>query len=302
MEFFSNTHIDFLGKKKIAFAISGIVILIGVVFFFINGGFNFNIDFTGGTILEIGFDETIEIGQVRKVVEGLNIGSPSIQTIGREKKEVIVRFQESDEGNEDLSLKIITALKEAFPDKGVELRRTEMVGPKIGSELRATAVKSIVFALALMLLYIWIRFQFRFGVAAIIALIHDVAVTLAIFVIFDIEIGLAVIAALLTLIGYSINDTIVISDRIRENMKVLFRKKFTELVNISLNQVFSRTVVTSLTTLIVVLAVLLFAGPAIFEFALALTIGVVVGTYSSIYIVSPVVVYWEKKFPKKVLK
>ena len=304
MELFRNINYDFIGQKKKAFVLSGFILLLGIIFFFVHGGFNFNIDFTGGTMMEVAFGKEVDIGAVRNVVEKLKLGSPEIQTIGNSGKSIMIRFQTLEDDKKDLSLIIFKTLKDNFADKGyeIELLRSDKVGPKIGSELRSKAIWAIIFSLLAILVYVWFRFQLRFGVAALVALIHDVLITLAVFTIFDREIGLTVVAALLTIIGYSINDTIVISDRIRENMKVLFRKRFSELVNTSLNQVFSRTIITSVAVFIVVLSIFLFGGTVIKDFSLALLVGVVFGTYSSIFIVSPIVVYWEKRFPKKVLK
>ena len=299
MEFYRGDRINFLGKKKIAFALSGGIILIGIIFFIIHGGFNFNIDFTGGYLLELSFGKAVDVGAVRSVVENMGIKNPVIQSVGGNNSAILMRFQGS--GKDDMNSVLLKKLKERFEPDGytISILRAENVGPKIGKELQGKAIWAVVFALIGILLYVWFRFQLRFGVASVVALMHDVLVTLSIFVIFNREISLDVVAALLTIVGYSINDSIVISDRIRENMKILFRKKFPELVNTSLNQVFSRTIVTSLTTFVVVLSIFLFGGSVIHNFSLALLIGVVVGTYSSIFIVSPVVVEWEKSKPQK---
>ena len=309
MEFFKNINYDFLAKKKIAYIFSGTIIAIGLIFLVINGGFNYNIDFTGGTIIEVGFGHDVDVAQVRTVVEAMDLGSPEVQTIGNSGQDVIIKYQGEKEvaiqDSKDISHLIIQNLRSKFLEADgykIELRKADKVGPKIGSELRRKAFWAISLALLVMLIYVTFRFQFRFGIATIVALIHDILITLALFSIFRIEIGLTVVAALLTIVGYSINDTIVISDRIRENMKLMFRKSFSEIVNTSLNQVFSRTIITSVAVLIVVLAFFLFGGSVIWEFSLALIIGVIFGTYSSIFIVSPLVVGWEKLNPKKVLK
>lgn len=299
MEFYKGNRINFLGKKKIAFAISGGIILIGIIFYIIHGGFNFNIDFTGGYLLELSFGKAVDVGAVRAVVENAGVKNPVIQSMGGDGSVILMRFQGTEKS--DMNSVLLKKLKEHFEPNGytISILRAESVGPKIGKELQGKAIWAVIFALFGILLYVWFRFQLRFGVASVIALMHDVLVTLSIFVIFNREISLDVVAALLTIVGYSINDSIVISDRIRENMKILFRKKFPELVNTSLNQVFSRTVVTSLTTFVVVLSIFLFGGSVIHNFSLALLIGVVVGTYSSIYIVSPIVVEWEKGKPQR---
>lgn len=301
MEFLANINWDFLGKRKKAFIFSGVLILAGLIALIINGGPLYNIDFKGGQIIEIGFGEKVAIGEIRAIVDAIGVSDADIQTVG-EGKVVLFRVP-ADIKLEDgraFSEVLLDELRTKFGADNVDFRRQETVGPKVSGELRNQAVWATVFALLGILIYITIRFKFRFGVAAVVALFHDVFITVGLLTIFGREISLPVVAALLTIVGYSINDTIVISDRIRENIRILYREKFEDLVNRSLNQTFTRTIITSLTTLIVLFCIFFFGGTVIRDFSLALIIGAIIGTYSSIYIVSPIVVAWENASPKKV--
>ncbi len=195
--------------------------------------------------------------------------------------------------------KLVKSLKEAFKESNIRIDREEVVGPSISKELQLRSLWVVLLGMLAILIYVWIRFTFRFGVAAVLALFHDVLITLGIFSLMNKEITIPIIAALLTLIGYSINDSIVVSDRIRENIKLLRRNKYSDIINISLNQTLTRTVITSLTTLLVLLSLYFFGGAVIHDFAFALIIGVIVGTYSSIFVVAPIVLDWEEKYPTK---
>jgi len=301
MQFLTNVKWDILGKRKIAFTLSGLLILLGVVALIIHKGPIYNIDFKGGQILEFGFGTPVDIGTIRSDVEKAGIAKAEIQSIGKGdivSMKIPINVQVPE--GKSISDVIIEQLKNSYPNAEIELRKSDIVGPKVSGELRKQALLATLLALIGILLYIAIRFNFRFGVASVIALFHDVFITLGLMTILGREFSLPVLAALLTIVGYSINDTIVVSDRIRENMKILYREKFYDLVNRSLNQTLSRTIITSLTVFIVLLAIIFFGGPVIFDFALALLIGVVVGSYSSVYIVSPIVVAWENISPKKV--
>jgi len=301
MEFLKDTNIDFLGKKKTAFIISGVLILLSIVAFIIHGGPIYNIDFKGGQVIELGFKENVDVAEVRSIVEGIGIADAEIQSFGSDDV-VLIRMPESAEieGVENASEEVLKKLQDKYGENNVELRRQEMIGPKVSGELRRQALWATLIAMLGILIYVWIRFQFRFGVAAVIALLHDVIITLGIFTLLGREFSLPVVAALLTIVGYSINDTIVISDRIRENIKILYREKFENLVNRSLNQTISRTIITSVVVLMVLLCIFFFGGQVIHDFSLALIIGTIIGTYSSIYVVSPIVVAWEAASPKKV--
>ena len=304
MQFVKDINWNFLGLRKIAFALSGILILAGIVSLVVHGGPRYGIDFTGGRVLEVSFGtQKPDIGKIRDVLSQKNFDKIEVQSI-TDKPWVMFRIpMELDEKYSDFSQVFMETLRNNFTEEDgykLEILSNEKVGPKVGEELRSKATWAILFALIAMLIYITIRFQFRFGVASVIALFHDAFITIGIFSILNREITLPIVAALLTIVGYSINDSIVVSDRIRENMTKLRRLGFFELVNKSLNQVFARTIITSFTTMIVVLCLLLFGGKVIHNFALALFIGILVGTYSSIYIVSPIVVQWEKWFPRKI--
>ncbi len=427
LRMFKKTSIDFVGQRKIAFAISGVLILIGLLSILFHKGLSYGIDFTGGTLIQVHFDKAVDVKEIRDVVGKIS-KDPMIQHYGTDKdflirvqdftpefndtvppvitkvdvypdptagsKEVALKVEAADnysfingiyytvdgdtakvlipavdrydskieEGNisipivgkdkmvlsvwtedrkgnvsdkikvnifitpagvtalpgdivegklgtipendnmQDLensvSKQIIGVLQEHFKDNKVRVDREEMVGPFISKKLRSEAFIVVILGLAVILGYVSIRFTFRFAIGAVVALIHDVLITLGIFSIFNKDITIPIIAAFLTIIGYSINDSIVVSDRIRENIKLLRKKMgFPEIVNVSINDTLSRTVITSLTTLIVLFALYLFGGSVIHDFAFAMIIGVFVGTYSSIYIMSPIVVEWEMKSP-----
>jgi preprotein translocase subunit SecF len=301
MEFMTNINWDFLAQRKKAYIFSGVLILAGIIALIINGGPHYNIDFKGGEVIEVGFGERVDVAQVRSIVDKLGVRDAEIQ-LTEEGKVALFRVPADivlDSGV-DFSETLLDELRLTYGENKVDLRRQESVGPKVSGELRKQAIWATIFALVGILIYITIRFKFRFGVAAVIALFHDVFITVGLLTIFGREISLPVVAALLTIVGYSINDTIVISDRIRENIRILYREKFENLVNRSLNQSFTRTIITSLTTIVVLLSIFFFGGPVIRDFSLALIIGAIIGTYSSIYIVSPIVIAWENASPKKV--
>lgn len=287
MQIFTDTNFDFLGKRKIAYAVSAFFVLLGVVGIIL--GLNFGIDFAGGTLVQVKFYKEVQIDQVRAALASINLDKAEIQSIGAA-HDLMIRAPQMENANVGNIIK--DELHKVFGDDSFEIRREETVGPKIGSELRETAVYAILFSLLFMIIYIWFRFDLRFGVAAVVALFHDVLVVLGLFYIFRMEISLPVVAAVLTVVGYSINDTIVVFDRIRENVRLMRRASLSEIINASINQTLSRTLITSLTTFIVVFMVLLFGGEVLHGFAFALTFGVITGTYSSIFVASPVVIEW----------
>ena len=304
MEFWRDKNWDFLKYRTFAFIFSGILIFAGVVSLAIHGGPRYGVDFTGGRVLEISFgDKLPDISKVRDLLEANNWHGVTVQTV-RDYPWMLFKVpMKLDEQYPDFSEKLLEVLRMHFKSSEgykIEILSNEKVGPKVGAELRRKALWAVLLALAAMLLYITVRFQFRFGVASVVALFHDAFITFGMLSILNREITLPIVAALLTIVGYSINDSIVVSDRIRENIPKLRRLPLYDIVNKSLNQVFSRTIITSLTTLLVILSILILGGPVIFDFALALFIGVIIGTYSSIFIVSPIVVQWEKWFPKRV--
>ena len=301
MEFFRNPSINFVGAMKPAFSFSAVILVISLVLMGIHGGPRLSIDFTGGSVLQVIVDPAPTVGEIRSAL--LDKGYDGIQvTEFGSADEFLITFPNVGEGTETLDAAqiLLNDLRESLPGNEIELRREESVGPKIGDELRKGATSAVFGALALIVLYITFRFVFRYGIAAIMALVHDVTLTLGIFSLLDLEISLSIIAAFLTIIGYSLNDTIVVFDRIRENMKLRRKESYRQVINRSINECLSRTVLTSLTTLAVAICLYLFGGAVIHDFAFALTFGVVVGTYSSMFIASPILVWWtERKITDK---
>ena len=276
--------------RRLAFAGSGLAILAGIISLLIKGGPAYNIDFTGGTEMEIRFHNDKNVAELRTIVTALQLGSPEIKSAGSQQV-FYIRFQEE---GADINTQVMKALKNAYPDDQPEVLQTNLVGPRVGAELRESAIYAILVTLALLLVYIGIRFDLVFGVGAVLALFHDVLITLGIFSLFNIEMSLAVVAAFLTLIGYSLNDTIVVFDRIRENLKSHQKRQapIEDVINTSINETLSRTVITGMTTLMVVVVYLIYGGDVLRDFFICLFVGTVVGTYSSIFIASPVVADW----------
>ncbi|UCE65772.1 MAG: protein translocase subunit SecF [Candidatus Zixiibacteriota bacterium] len=326
MRIIKETNINFIGKRKFSFMFSGLLFALGVIAFLmiIMGEANLGIDFTGGAEIIGSFENPVSVDEVRSALSEVGYGKAKIQSITGEgfENSFMIRVQGSienaipettytEDGN--MVINMIAAegdqlgdlLKEAISDKFKEnkfiLDSTNNISAKVGEKLTGDAIKAIIFALLGILVYIWIRFDFRFGVAATIATFHDVLAVLGIYFLLNREVSLLVITALLTLAGYSLTDTVVVFDRIRENLKN-FRKRtdYPSTINMSVNEVLSRTIITSITTLSVVLILLAFAGEVLFDFALALALGILVGTYSSVFVASPIMVEWEKRSPKRV--
>ncbi|MBU0712080.1 protein translocase subunit SecF [bacterium] len=295
MRFFKETNIQFVKFSKTAITISSVCLLIGLVSIFLINGFNLGIDFTGGTLVQVQFDRETTTGEIRGALTSVNLQNSIIQKSAGI-NEFMIRIAQENEGENVSSL--VTQGLEKINDNVFEIRRTEKVGPKIGQELRRNTIYAIVFAILVIGVYISIRFQFRFAIGAVVALIHDVLFTLGIFSLAHLEISLSTIAAFLTIVGYSLNDTIVLYDRVREDMKSMRFDPIETIINKSINETLSRTIITSLTTFFVVF-VLIFATGEVRVFAIAMMIGVVVGTYSSIYVAGPVVIAWQNKFNAK---
>ena len=289
-----------MGNTKVALFVSAVLILAGIGSMITKGGPKLSIDFKGGTLVAVNYTEAMDINVVRSslssvVIDGqsFDFSQAEIKHFGDESN-VAVRLPTMENEPEKFSRNFVNKMADAFPESVPENRTEfilsiEKVGPKIGAELSGDAVMAIFSALALILLYISVRFEWKYAVGAIAALTHDVLVTLGIFSILDYEVSLAVIAAFLTIVGYSLNDTIVIFDRVRENIKTMKKVALDEIINKSINQSLSRTIVTSLTTFFVVLVLFLAGGEVIHTFAFAMIIGVLVGTYSSIFVASPIV-------------
>ncbi len=296
MEIFNRpTDINFMGKMRPAMFFSAIVILVGLVSIAMQGGLKFGIDFSGGTLVQLHFKSAPNIDDIRDGLKSINLGESTIQEFGS-KNEILIRVQRSEEKLEYVGNQVKESLKGKFNLEDISVERVEMVGPKVGRDLREKALLSILYAIIGIVIYISWRFEFQYAIAAIIALIHDVLVTMGAFSIADKEFTLVIVAAFLTIIGYSLNDTIVIFDRIRENMRRRGKTPLIELINVSINQTLSRTLLTSGTTLLVVLALFFFGGAIIHDFSFALLVGIFIGTYSSIFIGSVFLIYWESKF------
>ena len=288
MRLFNNTNIDFVEKTAIAKFFSMALIIAGLASLAMKGGPALSIDFTGGTIAQLQFDKAVDVSELRTKLAENGFESSEIITFGSP-NEVLIKTQFSG-ANSELESNLRTAIKSEF-----QVRRVESVGPKIGKELQSDALSAILLSLLLILIYISFRFDRFYAYGSVVALIHDVLITMGVFSLLSIEIDLTIVAAFLTIVGYSLNDTIVVFDRIRENVIKHARESLDTIVNISLNSTLGRTIVTSLTTFVVVLSLFLFGGEVIKNFAFALIVGIFVGTYSSIYVASPVMMYFEKK-------
>lgn len=292
MRLLANTRIDFVGLRRFAYVLSGIAIIVSVVLLFA-GRLKLGVDFTGGHLVQVRFDTTqVTIGEVRKALADGGVSSAEVQAFG-EGWEYVIRVPLPEEAAETRGAKVEQALTAGFP-QGFEIVRTEDVGPKIGGELSRNAVRAVLWALGLILVYISWRFELRFAVGAVVALAHDVLITLGVLAFSGREVSLTVVAALLTIVGYSLNDTIVIFDRIREELRLQRREPLPVIINSSINKSLARTTITSLTTLLVLLMLFLFGGRVINDFAFTLLFGVIVGTYSSDFVASPVVLEWER--------
>ncbi|PKN88705.1 MAG: protein translocase subunit SecF [Deltaproteobacteria bacterium HGW-Deltaproteobacteria-1] len=290
MEFIKpGTNFDFVGKRNIAIGISIVLIIISILSVVMHKGLNFGIDFAGGTIIQVKFTKTTPADAIRKTFQNIKIDDAIIQEIGQ--NEVIVRTNQPM--TKELQAKVEEAMNGQFGTGNFEIRRIEFVGPKVGKDLTTKAILAIVFAWIGMLIYIAWRFEFRYGLGAIIALIHDTIIVIGALSLLNKEFTLTIVAALLTVIGYSINDTIVVFDRIRENRKKDLKKSLADIINASVNETLSRTILTAVTVFLVLLALFFVGGPVIHDFSFALLVGLVIGTYSSIFIASPIVLYFE---------
>lgn len=335
-------HIDFLGKAKLFIALSVLALLAGVGSIVAHGGLNLGIDFSGGTLLQLRFDQPAVLGTIRDALNPLGLGQSMVQHFGDE-REVLIRLPQSTSETENIGERVVPALQERLPEQKIEIRRVEVVGPQVSSDLRHQALFAMFYAILGIVIYISGRFeakwfaalglavvlfavtytitqwipgvsptvlivvalvvtmgfclllQLRYALAAIVAVFHDVLITVGCFSLLDKAFSLQIIAALLTIIGYSLNDTIIIFDRIRENMHGQRREQFATVVNTSINQTLSRTVLTTGTTLIVVFALFFFGGEVIHDFAFALLVGMIAGTYSTVFIASAILVYWPQQ-------
>lgn len=296
MEIFKpNTNINFVGHKNLAMAFSWILIMIGVFSMVSKGGLNFGLDFTGGSLVQVKLSKTTTAAEVRDTLGKLELKGMTIQQVGDLSDEFLIKAHELSSKTENLANNIQKSLEGHYGAGTVDIRRAEMVGPQVGKDLRYKAVMAIIYSIIGMLIYITFRFEFRFGVGVVIALLHDVLITLAFFSVFNKEIDLTVVAAFLTIVGYSVNDSVIICDRIRENMARHVGHKLDWIINRSINDTLSRTVMTSGITLLSVIALFVFGGDVIRNFALAMLIGIVVGTHSSIFVAAPVILFFDKE-------
>ena len=306
MQIIKDSKIDFMNNSRFTILLSGALILAGIFSLIINNGPKLSIDFKGGTLIAVQYTKPININDLRSQLKNVNINGQSFDFSTSEIKHfgdnsnVSVRIANLENEPEKFSQNFIDILKNIYPDALPEdkddfILSIDKVSPKVGSELSGKAIMAIIYAITLILIYISFRFEFTYAIGAIAAIAHDVIITLGVFSILGYEISLSIIAAFLTIVGYSLNDTIVIFDRIRENMKALKRESVVSIVNKSINESLSRTIVTSLTTLFVVLTLYFFGGEVIHYFSFALIVGVLIGTYSSIFVASLIVVYMQPK-------
>ena len=306
MRIVKDTNIDFMSRTFIASCISALLILVGAVSLITNGGPKLSIDFKGGTLVAVNFTEPVDINKIRSSLSSVSIDGQNFDFSKEEIKHfgdesnVAIRIASIENEPPRFANRVSESLASVYPDllpseKSDFILSIDKVGPKVGAELSSDAVLAILYALGFILIYISIRFEFKYAIGAIAALTHDVLITLGVFSILGYEISLAVIAAFLTIVGYSLNDTIVIFDRVRENVKSLKGSSMEAVINQSINDSLSRTIVTSLTTFLVVLILFLVGGEVIHTFSFAMIVGVVIGTYSSIFVASPIVIKMDKK-------
>jgi preprotein translocase subunit SecF len=292
LQIFVNANYDFIGKRRIAYAISIVFTLLGLAHIAYKGGLQAGIDFAGGTLMQVRFEQAVTVEQIRSALDRVRLGNAVIQRFG-DPREYLIRTQLTGEPLEELTRRTREALEASIGK--LEVRRVESVGPQVGRDLQFQALYAVLAGMAGILIYVAFRFDFKGGVAAVIALIHDVLVVLGAISLANREMSLPVLAALLTIVGYSINDTIVVFDRIRENRGRTPKKGQTigEVFNAAMNQTLSRTMLTSLTVFLVVLVLYVFGGEVLRDFAFALLVGVITGTYSSVFVAAPIVVDWE---------
>ncbi|MBI4685788.1 MAG: protein translocase subunit SecF [Nitrospirae bacterium] len=302
LELIRNTNINFMGKRNIAFIFSGILSILGIIAMvqIATGKANLGIDFAGGTSIQLKFEKSVVLHDIRKALEEGGLKDFDLQDLPTENK-MLIRVKKTEQQLGQTSSSITSIISRRFSDNKYVVDSTTEIGPKVGGKLRADAGKAIAIAVIGILIYVAFRFQFRFGVGATIATFHDVLAVLGVFYIMGREINLILITALLTVAGYSLTDTVVVFDRIRENLKSRYKEPLDAVMNISINEVLSRTIITSLTVLLTSVALFLFGGEVIHDFALAMIMGVIIGTYSSIFIASPIVLLWgdKKPFAKK---
>ncbi len=298
IELIKNPKIDFLGKRYIAFVFSGILSIIGIIAIvqIATGRANLGIDFAGGTAIQFKFENPVALHDVRLALESEGFKDFDLQDLPSVNK-ILIRVKKSEQELGKGSETITSILSQKFPENKYVVDSTTVIGPKVGGRLKADAAKAVAFAVIGILVYVAFRFQFKFGVGATIATFHDVLAVLGLFYIMGKEINLILVTALLTIAGYSLTDTVVVFDRIRENLKLKQKENIETVMNSSVNEVLSRTIITSTTVLITSIALFFFGGEVLHDFSLAMIMGVIVGTYSSVFVASPVVLIWGGKRP-----
>ncbi len=298
LEILKKTNIDFIGKKYITILVTGTLTIIGLIAIIqiATGKANMGIDFAGGTSIQLRFEKPVALQSVRSALESGGIKGFELQDIPAENK-VIIKTKQSEGDLTKISDSITAAMSQTLSDNKYVIDSTTAIGPKVGTKLRNDAVKAIIMATIGILIYVALRFKFQFGVGATIATFHDVLAVLGIFYLMGKEINLIVVSGLLTIAGYSLTDTVVVFDRIRENLKVQFKEPLPNVINNSINEVLSRTIITSFTTFIAAAALFFLGGEVIHDFAFAIMLGIIIGTYSSIFVASPILLLWKKNRP-----
>ncbi|MEO8324454.1 MAG: protein translocase subunit SecF [Nitrospirota bacterium] len=293
MEILGKTDIDFMGKRNIAFMVSGFLASLGLlaIIGILVGWANLGIDFAGGTAVQLKFDKPLLIAEARKALDAHGLGAAELQEFTQDQK-LLIRVKTETTIEEGVSKNIIQAFQAEFPDHGFVVDSSTSIGPTIGRKLQGDALIAVILSLTGIILYVAVRFEFRFGVAAAIATFHDVLAVLGIFFLLNTEITLLVVTALLTLAGYSLTDTVIVFDRIRENLRQRRRETTTTMINNGINQVLSRTLITTLTVVLVLVPLTIWGGEVLHDFSLALLLGVIIGTYSSIFVASPLLLLW----------
>ncbi|MCX5866116.1 MAG: protein translocase subunit SecF [Proteobacteria bacterium] len=291
------TKYDFIGWRKKAYVISGLAVGISIIAVLVMGGPPQGVDFRGGTEIQIAFAQPVPIEKLRANLDKTGISGISVQRFGeKNKEEYLIGFPAV---GQDASARVLDSLRSEFGEKTLELKREEAVGPRVGKELRQKGLLATIIALLGILIYVAWRFEFRYGAGAVIALLHDLIIAYGFMTIFRYELSLTSLASLLTLAGYSVNDTIVIFDRMRENLRKQSRLRFDEIINLSINETLSRSIITNGATYLTILAIFFFGGPVLKDFSFVLLIGGIAGTYSTVYIASPILLLWKQKFGKK---
>ena len=291
------TNLNFIGKMRVALLASGILVMLSIAVLVAHGGPIYGVDFSGGTLLQLRFKDPTPVGDIRTALATQGFGDAAVQDFGGggSTGEFLVRLPVTGEETTSLGVKVADALKAKFGADKVEILREEMVGPRVGSVLRRQALLSVLFATLMMGAYIWFRFDVRFGVGAATALAHDVIIATGAITLLNYEFDLTIVAALLTIVGFSVNDTVIVSDRIRENLRKNRRDSLATVINRSINETLSRTILTTGTAVLVLLSLYFLGGNVINGFAFALLVGFVVGTYSSIFIAAPIVLYFPER-------